>query len=186
MEQETVVTEPVTETVEETVSTEQVQEPEVIEFKAPATQEELDSILKAEANRVYTKALKELGVNSVKEFKLAQAKLAEDQTNIDTIKEQNNTYANEVKELEGKYNSLAQESVLDKLSVSEDWRVEITKEALANVTEEKTFQQAVEEMTSGKWSHVIESKAPLRLGSEKKSVSEQEKYNSEMERLRNL
>jgi hypothetical protein len=124
-------------------------------------------LLKAEANRTFTRALKELGVTSTKEFKIAQAQLETDRTNIDTITAQNNTYANEVKELEGKYNNLKQESVLNKLNISDEYREDLTKLALDKVTNEKSFENILTEMTTDKYQYAVTGTSTFRMGSEK-------------------
>ena len=172
------------EPVVETVSTEPVVE--VVEWKAPQTKEELDSILKANANRTYTKALKDLGVNSVKEFKELQTKLESERNEIEAIVKERDTYANSVKELEAKYQKISQESLLNELNIDEEYREDLVKLAKDRTSDTKTLEEVLKEMTEGKYKYAVRKESQTRMGIEKSQISDKDIKESEIKRLRQL
>ena len=147
-------------TVEETT-------PEVIEWKAPESKDALDVLLKAEANRTYTKALKDLGVNSIKEFKELQSKINEDMTSLETLTKEKDEYADTIRGLEGKYNLLKQEQVLDRLNIQEEYREDLLKLAEDKIDENNPFDKVLTEMIEGKYKYAVAQSTKLKMGTEK-------------------
>ena len=166
------VIEQVTETVDETVSTEVVQEVE--DWKAPASKEELDKLIKAEANRTYTKALKDLGVNSVKEFKELQSKLEAERSQIETIIQEKDKYANEIKDISAKYNKLVQDSVLNELNIEEEYREDLLKLAADKVNDENPLDKVLKEMVEGKYKYAVAQPSRIKMSVEKKNETKVE------------
>lgn len=160
------------ETELETVSTEIV--PEVEEWKAPESKEALDELIKAEANRTYTKALKDLGVKSIKEFKEMQAKLESDKQSLETIVQEKETYANEIKDISAKYEKLIQESILNDLNIEKDYREDLIKLAKDRVTDEKQLPEVLKEMIEGKYKYTVANRSPIKMGIEKTEKVDQE------------
>ena len=168
-------TEPTMEPVVEAVSTEEVQ---TIEWKAPESKEALDNMLKAEANRTYTKALKDLGVSSVKEFKETQAKLQEDLKLVESIKVEKDKALNSVIELEGKYNKLKTTSILNELNIEEDYREDLIKLASDKVNDETPIEAVLKEMIEGKYKYTVAQSNKIKMGVEKtdNKVDTSDKY----------
>ena len=164
MELENVIEQTI-EPVVETVSTEPVVE--VVEWKAPASKEELDKLLKAESSRVYTKALKELGVTSVKEFKELQAKIESERTNLETIVKERDQSVNTVKELSAKYNSLVQENLLNELNIEQEYRDDLIKLAQDKVSDEKPLSDVLKEMVEGKYKYAVAQPGRIKMSVEK-------------------
>jgi len=174
MELENVIEQTI-EPVVETVSTEPVVE--VVEWKAPASKEELDKLLKAESSRVYTKALKELGVTSVKEFKELQAKIESERTNLETIIKERDQYANSVKEMEAKYQKISTESLLNELNIDEQYREDLLKLASDKVNEENSLDKVLKEMIEGKYRYAVsQSKIKMSIEKKDKPVDTSSKY----------
>lgn len=165
MELENQVIEPIVEPVVETVSTEEV--PAVEDWKAPASKEELEKLLKAESNKTFTRALKELGVNSVKEFKELQSKVESERTNIESIVQEKDKYANEIKDISAKYNKLVQDKILDELNIEEEYREDLMKLAQDKVSDQTPLSEVLKEMVAGKYKYTLANKGPVKMGTEK-------------------
>lgn len=150
----------------ETVSTDEPSN-EQPEWKAPESKEELDKLIKAAENRTYTKALKELGVSSIKDFKEMRSKLEQEKSYLETLTKERDEYADKVKSLEAELNSLKQERVLDKLNVQEEYREDLVKLAMEKVTDEKPFEQVLKEMVEGKYKYVVNKPNKIKMGIEK-------------------
>lgn len=157
-------TEPTMEPVVEAVSTEEVQ---TIEWKAPESKEALDNMLKAEANRTYTKALKDLGVSSVKEFKEAQIKLQEDLKSIESVRLEKEHAIKKATELQGEYNRLRTTSILNELNIEEDYREDLIKLASDKVNDETPIETVLKEMVEGKYKYTVANQSPIKIGTEK-------------------
>ena len=146
-------------TVEETT-------PEVKEWKAPESKEDLDVLLKAEANRTYTQALKDLGVSSVKEFKELQTSLETKSKDIDKVIEDklsiSTKYDSTLKELE----SLKEESILNKLSVNDDYKEDLLSLARAKVDEDNSLESILTDMVANKYKYTTTISKPS-IGIEK-------------------
>lgn len=178
---DTVETTEATEPVE-TVSNEPVEET----WEAPQSQEELDILLKSASNKAKTNILKDLGVNSIKEFKELQSTLdskTELYANIDKERETHNT---ELESLKSENDKLTQTSILDKLNIQEEYRDDLTTLAQAKVTEDVTFKDAITEMVESKYKYAATKPETFKMGTEKSSVSEKNKRQAEMKRLQEL
>lgn len=158
------------EPVKETVST-----PEPIkeqpEWKAPESKEELDKLIKAAENRTYTKALKELGVTSIKDFKIQQEEIKEQLNSIGTLKENYENVQKEYETLKNDYTSLRKETILGALNVADEYREDLIKLAEAEVTEDKPFEEAVKELVEGRYKHVVAT-PQLRMGTERRQAED--------------
>jgi hypothetical protein len=144
------------------------------EWKPIESKEELNKLLKAEQNRTYTRALKELGVSSVKEFKELRAKVEQEKSYLETLTKERDEYAGKIKSLEAELNSLKQERVLDKLNVQEEYREDLVKLAMEKVTDEKPFEQVLKEMVEGKYKYTVANRLPIKMGIEKTEKVDQE------------
>lgn len=146
----------------EIVSTEQETPPEqkvVEDFKLPTTKEEFEKTMKAAVNREKTNFLKELGVKSVKEYR-ERVSLADESLS----KYQELTQANQ--ELLTKYEDIKQEALLDNLGVKTDYREDLVKLAKSNVSETKSFEDALKELVETKYQHTVAKGTP-KIGFEK-------------------
>lgn len=158
------------EPAQETVST-----PEPIneqpEWKAPESKEELDKLIKAAENRTYTKALKELGVASIKDFKIQQEEIKEQLNSLGTLKENYENAQKEYDTLKNDYTSLRKETILGALNVADEYREDLIKLAEAEVTEDKPFEEVVKELVEGRYKHVVAT-PQLRMGTERRQAEE--------------
>lgn len=141
------------------------------EWKAPESKEELDKLIKAAENRTYTKALKELGVTSIKDFKTQQEEIKEQLNSLGTLKENYENVQKEYDALNNDYRSLRKETILGALNVAEEYKEDIIKLAEAEVTEDKPFEEAVKELVEGRYKHVVAS-PQLRMGVERRQAEE--------------
>lgn len=144
------------------------------EWKPIESKEELDKLLKAEQNRTYTKALKELGVDSIKSFKELQTKLEQEKSNLETLTKERDQYKNKTEEVFKENLTLKQEKVLDKLNVQEEYREDLVKLAMEKVTEDKPFDQVLQEMIEGKYKYTVANRSPIKMGIEKTEKVDQE------------
>lgn len=144
------------------------------EWKAPESKEELDKLIKAAENRTYTKALKELGVTSVKEFKELQSKLEQEKSDLETLVKERDQYKNKTEEVFKENLTLKQERVLDKLDVQSEYREDLVKLAMEKVTDEKPFDVVLKEMIEGKYKYTVADRSPIKMGIEKTEKVDQD------------
>lgn len=165
MEQENQTIEQVTETVE-AVSNEQVQA-QAEEFKAPASKEELDQLTQAAINRAKTEMLKDLGVKSVKEFKEFKNEIETKYSEFDSLLKEKDEYASKYESLVNEHTTLKQQQVLDRLSIQDEYKEDLTKLALDQVSESKNFEQVLSEMVNGKYKYAVSKASQIKMGTEK-------------------
>jgi len=160
MEVEKVVT---SETTNEAVVTSAITKEVAPEpWKAPESKEALDAILKAEANRTYTKALKDLGVNSVKEFLESKTKLEQDRTNYDNILKEKKDLTEKTNNLEKELYINKIEGLFNKLNILEDYKEDIGSLAMEQVTDEKSFESVLTEMSKNpKYQFAFKNASPV-------------------------
>ena len=139
------------------------------EFKHITTKEELDLLLKAESNRAKTQQLKELGVNSVKEFKALQEAVEKGKSEIDSVYQELSDYRNKYTALESELETLSQERTLHKFQVKEEYREDIKILALNTVDDNVTFEDAIKDLVSNRYKYVTQSSNTdiFKLGVEK-------------------
>ena len=153
------------EPVEETVSNENIKQVE--EWKAP-TKEEYEKVLKSTTNKAKTEILKDLGVDSIKSFKIRQAEIEEQLASLKTLKEEYENTQKEYDALKNDYTSLKKETILREFNVAEDYREDLIKLADAKVTEDKPFEDVVKELVEGRYKYTVE-RPSLKMGTEKTS-----------------
>ena len=163
-----VIEEQVTEPVIEAVSTDEVQE-----WTAP-TKEDFEKAIKAAENKTYTRALKELGVKSTKEFLEARTKLEQEKAEHDSILKEREDLNTKATELQSELSVLKQERLFNKLNILEDYRNDLVKLAEGLVTDEKDFESVLTEMaTMDKYQYAFKGseaeKPKLKMGIEKQN-----------------
>ena len=162
------------ETVEETVST--VENQEVSEVWTAPTKEDFEKAIKAAENKTYTRALKELGVKSTKEFLEARTKLEQEKTEHDNILKEREDLQTKSTELQNELSVLKQERLFNKLNILEDYRNDLVKLAEGLVTAEKDFETVLTEMsTQDKYQYAFKGpeveQPKLKMGIEKQNVA---------------
>ena len=187
---EQVQTQDQTETVDETVSTDDQKKEQPKEWIAPASKEEFDNLVnsavRSSVDKAKTELLKQLGVVGVKQFKELQAKVESDKANIENITNERDQYANSVKELEAKYQKISQESLLKELNVDEQYREDLLELANKKVNETNPLDKVLREMVEGKYKYTTAQPTKIKMGTEKSHISEKELAEAEMKRLRKL
>lgn len=164
------------EPVEETVSNENIEQVE--EWVAPS-KEEYERVLKSTTNKAKTEILKDLGVTSVKDFKIQQAEIEEQLTSLETLKEEYENTQKEYGTLKNEYTSLKKETILGALNVAEDYREDLVKLADAEVTDDRPFEAVVKELVEGRYKHVVAS-PQLRMGTERRQAEDTNTISAEM------
>lgn len=162
-----------TEPAQETVSTETTEEV----FNAPQTQEELDKIIQAALNREKTNFLKELGVKSVKEFKEKELEMTNIRNEFENLTKVNEELTNRFTEVSAEKERISFESKLRSLGVDEQYFNDLRLIAENNVVEGKTLEAVAEKLIEGRYSYM--AKAPVRIGSEKKTEETKKQTYSE-------
>lgn len=170
------------ETMEETNSTvtisEATEQPAVeenkVEFKAP-TEEEYKKALQSASSKAKFDILKELGVNSVQDFK-------KQKNEIDTIIQQNQELQKQLadKEAQHKEKIIEMENmlVLTKANIDAEYVDDVKTLAKTKVSESVTFEQAVQQVLNKnpQWTN---NKETIRLGTEKTKNEIDNRYFSE-------
>jgi len=166
-----VIEETQVETVE-TVSTQEDQQ-EQTEWKAPQTKEELDKLIKSAENKTYTKALKELGVKSVKDFLEYKTELDSKQEQFTQLEKDKEEYTGKLKTLESENITLKQERILDKLIDNDEYRDEILKLASSKIDDSNDFEKVLNEMANtAKYEFMFKGNRSFKMGTEKNQVKQ--------------
>lgn len=161
----------------ETVSNEDIQKTE--EWIPPQTKEEFEKALKSTSSRAQTNILKDLGVASIKEFKIQQAEINEKLEAIGTLEQERNEINDKYMSLSEEYNSLKRETTLNSFNVADEYKEDIAKLAALEVNDDKPFEDAVKELVEGRYKHVVAS-PQLRMGVERRQAEEKNTISAEM------
>jgi hypothetical protein len=154
------------EPVNETVSNDEVQA-QTEEWTPPQSKDELEQLTKAAINRAKTEILKELNVKSVKEFKEYQVNLENKFNEYNSVQKERDEYAGKYESLVNEHTTLKQERVLDKLSVQDEYRNDLTKLAMDQVSDTKDFETVLSEMVNGKYKYAVGKTSQIKMGIEK-------------------
>lgn len=154
----------------EVVSNEEVTQVVTEEWKAPS-KEDYEVALKSASNRAKTEILKELGVNSIKEFKTREAERGDLESQLETIRLDHENVQKRIEEVLTENNTLKQHKVLTSLNVQEDYINDIIKLASEQVTDEKPFEVVAKELIEGRYKYTV-GVPSVKMGSEKTKVDD--------------
>lgn len=158
----------------EVVSTETQTEVETsTEWKAPTSPEELDTMIKAAVNKSNTEMLKALGVKSIKEFKEQKTEFETKYNELGNIVNERDEYQTKYQDLNNEIKTLKEETILNKLNIQEDYKNDLKQLALAQVTEEKNFEQVLTEMVTGRYKYATRGTSQVRMGTERNQTQQE-------------
>jgi hypothetical protein len=172
-------------TQSEEVSNEQIQT-ESNDSGLPKSQEELDVLLKSASNKAKTDILKDLEVNSIKEFKETQASLREKYSEYDSKLEKLNEYVGQNETLESELQSLKRERVLDKLNVQDEYRDDLTKLAMSKVDDSNDFDTVINKLVEGNYKFTVQQSTKPKIGVEKSEQSSDDTQKLSRDTLRRM
>ncbi len=140
---------------------------EVKEWQAPESEDALNVLMNASANKAKTEILKDLGVKSIKDFKESKTLFEAKQEEFNTISTERDQFSSKydsaVKELDG----LKEAVTLDKLNISDEYKEDLLKLAKPQVSDDKSLEDILSDMVTTKYKYATTTPGKFKVGIEK-------------------
>lgn len=134
-------------------------------FKAFATEEDFNKVIKSEQSKAKNELMKELGIKNVQEAKETFAKVAQLETQI-------NEFQTKTTEWETKYTQVAEELVITQFNIKPELKEEALTLAKAKVTAEMPLNKALEAVVA-KLPHLVDTQKRFQpIGNQKGAKDE--------------